>query len=252
MSNQGDRAAWLKAGGSVCARTDIAPQRPYRMVLLGAPGVGKGTQAELISERLHACQLSTGDVFRAASCDGADSLSAALKEAMESMRAGKLVSDDTVIEMVRERSHCLSCRFGFLLDGFPRTVHQAESLGEILDELDVKLDAVLNYTLPIEDVVKRLSGRRTCRSCKTTFHVEGKPPKAEGVCDKCSGELYQRDDDQPESIRTRLQAYAESTAPLAEYYEKKGLLCTISAEGDPETVFGRTTKALQERLGAAM
>ncbi len=214
------------------------------MVLLGAPGVGKGTQAEFLVERLKTCHLSTGDVFRAARSMADGELSPAMETALTYMKSGALVPDETVIDMVRERVMCLKCEYGFLLDGFPRTVQQAEALDELLTAHSLKLDAVLNYDLPMDQVIARLSGRRTCRGCKTTFHVVSKPPQKEGVCDKCGGELYQREDDQPESIRVRLQAYTDSTAPLVNYYQAKGLLKTLSADGSPEEIFARTMVAL--------
>jgi adenylate kinase len=217
------------------------------MILLGAPGIGKGTQAELLCKRFNTCHLSTGDVFRfAKSCGG--ELGPAMQAALGYMQRGELVPDQTVIDMVRERVRCLKCDYGFLLDGFPRTVQQAEALDEMCREHGLVLDAVLNYELPVEEVVGRLSGRRTCKGCKTTFHVKTMPPKVEGKCDKCGGELYQREDDRPESIRVRLKAYEESTAPLKDYYAKTGLLITISAAGTPEQVFDSTVTALGTRV----
>jgi adenylate kinase len=248
MPVNGDRAAWLQGACGQCAMTTPRPSRPYRMVLLGAPGVGKGTQAEFLTAELGACQLSTGDVFRAAKGMDPSQLSPAMKEAFGFMQKGELVPDDTVVAMVAERTGCLECECGFLLDGFPRTVGQAEALDRMLEAKGLALDAVLSYELPTEEVVARLSGRRTCRGCKTTFHVQTKPPKVEGVCDRCGGELYQREDDRPESIRVRLKAYEESTAPLAEYYAKQGLLITVSAQGAPEEIFERTLVLLDERV----
>lgn len=245
--NKCDRNVWLQGGNSVCCREDTPPARPYRLVLLGAPGVGKGTQAEMLSERLQACQLSTGDIFRAAKAADPASLTPAMRDALGYMQRGELVPDDTVIALVRERMTCLQCPYGFLLDGFPRTVHQAEALDEMLQQANLHLDFVLNYELPLDEVVARLSGRRTCRSCKTTYHVVTKPPRKPNVCDKCGGELYQRDDDRPESIRVRLQAYEQSTAPLVEYYSQHGILRTISATGTPLGVFERTMVILNER-----
>lgn len=239
-----DRMSWLKGAGAECEMVASPPERAYRMVLLGAPGVGKGTQAELLCERLKTCHLSTGDVFRAARSMADGDLSPAMETALSYMKSGALVPDETVIDMVRERISCLKCDYGFLLDGFPRTVQQAEALEEILNSQGLELDAVLNYDLPIDQVIARLSGRRTCRGCKTTFHIVSKPPQVEGICDKCGGELYQREDDQPESIRVRLQAYNDSTAPLVSFYQAKGILKTISAEGSPEEIFERTTVAL--------
>lgn len=218
--------------------------RPYRLVLLGAPGVGKGTQAELLCQGLGTCQLSTGDVFRAAKCLQASELSPALKQALEFMRRGELVPDTTVLSMVRERVHCLRCPGGFLLDGFPRTVPQAEALDQLLVQEKLRLDAVLSYELPIDQIVSRLSGRRTCEKCKAVYHVTTRPSKQEGVCDHCGGRLLQREDDRPESVRVRMQAYAHSTAPLIDYYQRKNLLLAIPAEGAPEEIFQRTLAAL--------
>jgi adenylate kinase len=247
MANDGVMQAWLY--GKECVCTEPKPARALHMVLLGAPGVGKGTQAEYLTKKYGAVQLSTGDVFRASKGTDPAALSPAMQDAMVAMKAGKLVSDDTVIAMVRERGACLKSGYGFLLDGFPRTVEQAEALEGMLTDLGVKLDAVLSYELPIDEVVKRLSGRRTCKACKGTAHIIFNPPKQDGVCDKCGGELFQREDDQPESIRVRLEAYDKSTSPLANYYKAKGLLIAISAEGSPEEVFVRGEALLTERLG---
>ncbi|GMU22821.1 MAG: adenylate kinase [Phycisphaerae bacterium] len=246
MSAPANRTAWLQGPQSECETFSPYPERPYRMILLGAPGIGKGTQAELLCKRFHTCHLSTGDVFRAAKC-AEGRLSPAMQDALGYMQRGELVPDETVIEMVRERLTCLRCDYGFLLDGFPRTVPQAEALEAMFKTTGLSLDAVLSFELPIQEVVDRLSGRRTCRSCKTTFHVRTMPPKVEGVCDKCGGELYQREDDRPESIRVRLEAYEASTAPLKDYYAQRGLLFTLSAAGSPQEVFDRTIVSLRER-----
>jgi adenylate kinase len=237
-----DRAAWFKGASVECSTDPTPPQRPFRLVLLGAPGVGKGTQAELISQRLKPCHLSTGDVFRAAKSLPASERTPA--EALARMQRGELVPDDTVINIVRERSRCMTCPSGFLLDGFPRTVRQAEALAALLTQLGVKLDAVLSYDMPLEQVIARLSGRRTCAGCKAVFHVTGRPPKVPDVCDNCGGKLVLRDDDRPESIRVRMQAYQASTAPLADYYQKAGLLVSLSAAGTPEEIYQRTAAAL--------
>ena len=246
MSAPADRTAWLAGEGATCKTYVPYPERPYRMILLGAPGIGKGTQAELLCERLRTCHLSTGDLFRAAK-NRPEEPGPAMKAALGYMQRGELVPDQTVIDMVRERVRCLKCDYGFLLDGFPRTVQQAEALDRMFQEEELVLDAVLNYELPVEEVVERLSGRRTCKGCKTTFHVRTMPPKVEGVCDKCGGELYQREDDRPESIRVRLKAYQESTAPLKDYYAKRGLLITIQAAGTPEQVFEQTIGLLRDK-----
>jgi adenylate kinase len=224
-------------------------ERPYRLVLLGPPGVGKGTQAELLCENLGTCHLSTGDVFRAASCQ--DDPSPALQSALAAMKKGELVSDLTVVEMVRERAGCLRCQGGLLLDGFPRTVAQAESLDELLTQQGVTLDAVVSYELPIAEIVERLSGRRTCSQCKAVYHTKARPPQVEGVCDSCGGTLIQREDDRPEAVRVRMEAYETSTKPLAEYYEKAGKLVRIPADGKPEVIFERTLEALHAAGSAA-
>jgi adenylate kinase len=251
MNAKNDRATWLKGIDGACSIKPPVPSRTWRLVLLGAPGVGKGTQAELIQERLGACQLSTGDVFRAAkSLDPCDR-SPALTEALEFMRRGELVPDTTVLQMVRERVSCLRCHGGFLLDGFPRTVAQAEALSRILAEEKMALDAVLSYELPIEQIVARLSGRRTCAGCKAVYHVTARPPRQEGVCDRCGSQLLQREDDRPESVRVRMETYEKSTAPLAEYYRRQGLLVPVTADGEPEAIFARAMTALNvARLGA--
>ena len=244
MAEQMDRTAWIKGGAAQCVTRPDRPPRAYRLVLLGPPGVGKGTQAELLSESLGACQLSTGDVFRAAKTLHACDISPAMAAALDHMRKGELVPDETVLNLVRERSKCLRCYGGFLLDGFPRTVRQAQALDEILEDLRVQLDAVLSYELPIEKIVSRLSGRRTCSRCKAVFHVESRAPRIEGVCDHCGSTLVLREDDRPEAIRVRMQAYEESTAPLKEFYRQKGSLVCIPAEGSPEEIHCRTASLL--------
>jgi adenylate kinase len=214
-----DRTAWLHDRNTRCEDLPPPRDRPYRLILLGPPGVGKGTQAELLWQALGTCHLSTGDVFRAAQCQ--TELTPALKAALEAMRRGDLVPDAVVVSLVRERAGCLRCRGGFLLDGFPRTLAQAEALEALLTELGVSLDAVLNYHLPVETIVTRLSGRRTCTGCKAVYHVATRPPRIPGICDNCGGELLQREDDRPESIRVRMRAYEECTRPLADYYERQ-------------------------------
>jgi adenylate kinase len=243
MSKPSDRAAWFEAGGSHCEKVTNAGKRPIRLVLLGPPGVGKGTQAELLCRSLGACHLSTGDVFRASECQSEPS--PALKSALDAMHRGELVPDDLVIAMVRERASCLRCGGGFLLDGFPRTVPQAAALDEMLQQQGVKLDGVLNFDLPLAQIVARLSGRRTCPRCGAAFHLTARPPRQEGLCDACGSVLIHREDDLPESIRVRMQAYETSTRPLAEFYRSAGKLLTISAEGTPEETLERCLTALQ-------
>jgi adenylate kinase len=244
MEPKRDRASWLKGPGHACNLPPPKLDRPWRLILLGAPGVGKGTQAEFLRDRLQACQLSTGDVFRAAKCTDECQRSPAINAALEHMKRGELVPDETVLNMVRERSKCLRCRGGFLLDGFPRTVPQAEALDQLLQGMKVKLDGVLSYDLPIPEIVSRLSGRRTCSQCKAVFHITALPPKRNGVCDHCSGDLIQRDDDRPEAVRVRMEAYEKSTAPLIAYYRDRSLLISVPAHGSPEDTYQRTMQAL--------
>jgi len=244
MSEQKVRIAWIQGGAAECKVLPPIPPRVFRLVLLGAPGVGKGTQAELLCERLGTCHLSTGDIFRAAKCLAAEERSPALESALGYMKRGDLVPDQTVLDLVRERTRCVRCHGGFLLDGFPRTVAQAEAFAKIVEQQDIQLDAVLNYELPIEKVVTRLSGRRTCPGCKAVFHVTGRPPRVEGVCDHCGGKLQQREDDRPEAVRVRMEVYEKSTKPLIDFYRKRDLLVTIEAEGTPEEIYQRTLDSL--------
>ncbi len=241
---ENDRATWLHGPGPECSLGPGKTLHPWRFILLGAPGVGKGTQAELLHLRLGACHLSTGDVFRAAAGRATCELSPAMVDSKEYMRRGELVPDSTVWEMVRERSACLHCRGGFILDGFPRTLAQANSLKELLEAENLPLSAVLDYELPLAEVVSRLSGRRTCKECKAVFHVSQQPPHDEGACDHCGGALFQREDDRPEAVTVRMQVYERATAPLIEFYKKHGLLLSIPAHGSPEDIYARTVEAL--------
>ena len=240
-----DRAAWLKGPAYQCNVKHARVMRPFRLVLLGSPGVGKGTQAELLSERLGACHLSTGDVFRAVKSLSSTDRSPAMAAALEYMQRGDLVPDATVLEIIRERVACLRCESGFLLDGFPRTVAQAEALQAILASEKIKLDAVVNYELPLDEIVARISGRRTCKKCKAVFHVTALPPKQADLCDKCGGALIQRDDDRPVAVRVRMSVYEKSTAPLVEFYRQRGLLTPVAATGAPEEILARSLKILQ-------
>lgn len=245
--NTKDRVAWLQGPSAQCENAPSSTRIPWRLVLLGPPGVGKGTQADLLSQRLGACHLSTGDVFRAAGSRSDCEQSPAMREALRYMRRGELVPDSTVWEMVKERSECLHCGGGFLLDGFPRTLGQAESLQQLLDRESLGLTAVLNYELPVSEIVARLGGRRTCQKCKAVFHVTERPPKVEGQCDRCGGKLFQREDDQPESINVRMEAYDRSTAPLIEFYQKSGLLVRVAASGAPDEILQITLSDLKSR-----
>jgi len=247
VNQKNDRGTWFHGASTVCSVVPAAVESPYRFVLLGAPGVGKGTQALLLSQRLGACHLSTGDVFRAAGARAECEHTPAMKEAFAYMRRGSLVPDATVWGIVRERSACLHCRGGFILDGFPRTLDQAISLKGFMETENLGLNAVVNYELPVDEIVARLSGRRVCRDCKAVFHVTGQPPTTEGQCDRCGGALYQREDDLPESIAVRLDAYQRATAPLIEFYAELKLLTSVAATGSPEAICERTMAALETR-----
>ncbi len=236
-----DRTTWLKGGGARCT---MPPRRPldkaWHLILLGAPGVGKGTQAEMLSERLACCHLSTGDIFRAAKYFDEQAQSPAIQSAVGYMKRGELVPDETVLQLIHERLRCLHCSGGFLLDGFPRTVAQAKDLETLFNEEHVALTAVFNYELPLDKIVARISGRRVCSKCKSVFHIVARKPQAEGICDQCGGALVQREDDRPEAVAVRMKTYEESTRPLVKFYRMRGLLITINAEGSPEEIYRRT------------
>ncbi len=247
MIAKNSRSAWLKGGQARCVIKPKPAGFPQRLVLLGAPGVGKGTQAELLAARLGACHLSTGDIFRAAKTIDEGERTPTMTSALEYMQRGDLVPDEIVFGLIKERVNCFLCGSGFLLDGFPRTLAQAEALHKGLAKHHIPLEAVLNYDLPLEKIISRLSGRRTCPNCKAVYHVEMRPPKVDGVCDVCGSALYQREDDRPESVRVRMEVYEKSTVPLTEFYRRQKLLISISAEGTPKEIFNRTMAALKKR-----
>ncbi len=212
-----------------------------RMILLGPPGAGKGTQAKDLVNKYGIPQISTGDILRK---NLAEKTPLGL-EAKKYMDKGELVPDSVVVGIVKERLKESDCAKGYILDGFPRTVPQAQELDKALADMGTPLDKVLSIEVPDEELVKRLSGRRTCRSCQEGFHVMFKKPKVEGKCDKCGGELYQRDDDKEESIKNRLKVYQSSTSPLIDYYKAKGLLRDVNGVGDMKEILGRMVKALE-------
>lgn len=252
MSPQKDRVAWLQGTSAQCEDVAANGLTPWRLVLLGAPGVGKGTQADLLSQRLGACHLSTGDVFRAAGSRRECEQSPAMLEALEYMRRGALVPDSTVWEMLLERLGCLRCGRGFILDGFPRTLGQAESLKQLLVGERLTLTAVVNYELSACEIVTRIGERRTCEECKAVFHMTERPPRVAGRCDHCEGRLFQREDDRPESIQVRLDAYERSTAPLIDFYKKAGLLVRVAASGAPGEILEITLTDLKSRRAAQL
>ena len=210
-----------------------------RVLLMGAPGAGKGTQAKLLEERTKAVHVSTGDMLRAAV--GADT--ALGHEARSYMDRGLLVPDDVMIGLIAERLAATDCGPGFILDGFPRTVPQARALDTLLKTTGQSLDAVLHIALPQEVAVERLAGRRLCRGCGTIFQT-GQGGPANGRCARCGGALIQRDDDREDTVRRRMEVYAQETAPVFEHYRNAGLLREVSGTGTPEDVFGRLLKSL--------
>ncbi len=212
-----------------------------RIVFLGAPGAGKGTQADRIAAQVGAPKISTGDLLRAA----VKNQTALGLQAKSFMDQGKLVPDSVVIGMVKEKLEEPTCAKGFILDGFPRTVAQGEELGRVLEAKGLKLDRVVNFIVPSADIVRRLSGRRSCPSCQAVYHVEFTPPKKTDVCDRCSGALVQRSDDKRDTIEARLKVYEEQTAPLIQYYRQRGLLVDLEGAGPVDAV----VKRLQQVLG---
>lgn len=211
------------------------------LILLGPPGAGKGTQAKRLTDEYQIPQISTGDMLREAVKAGSP-MGIKAKSFMDS---GKLVPDEVVVGIVEERIQKEDCRKGFMLDGFPRTTSQADSLAVMLDKLGRKIDHVVGIQLDDEELVARLTGRRTCRRCMTPFHVKFSPPERPGICDKCGCELYQRDDDMEEPIRARLKTYADQTEPLISYYEQRGLLRPVDGLGTVDEIFSRIKQALR-------
>ena len=194
-----------------------------RIIMLGAPGAGKGTQAKKIADLCNIPHISTGDIFRANIKEGTE----LGKKAKSYMDAGALVPDELVCDLVVDRIQQDDCTNGYILDGFPRTIPQAEALTNALNAIEQKLAHALNFDVPDENIIKRMAGRRSCVGCGATYHVEFNPPKVEGACDVCGEELILRDDDKPETVKNRLNIYHKETEPLIEYYEKQGLVSTI-------------------------
>lgn len=213
-----------------------------RTILLGPPGAGKGTQAVMIAEKYNVPHISTGDIFRENIKKGTE----LGKRAQEYMNKGELVPDDLVIEIATTRLLADDCKNGFLLDGFPRTVHQAEKLDEFLSAHGQKLDKVLDIDVEKEELMTRLTGRRVCKVCGASFHVTNIPPKKDGICDACGGQLFQRADDTVETVKNRIEVYNQQTMPLVDYYEKAGNIAHIDGAMGLESVFTDITKALGE------
>ena len=213
-----------------------------RTVLLGPPGAGKGTQAVRIVEKYNVPHISTGDIFRENIKNGTE----LGKKAQEYMNKGELVPDDLVIEIATTRLLADDCKEGFLLDGFPRTVYQAEKLDAFLEEHGMKLDKVIDIEVEKEELITRLTGRRVCKSCGASFHVVNIPPKTEGICDNCGGELFQRADDTIETVENRIEVYIEQTMPLVDYYKKADNIVEIDGALPLDTVFDAIVEAIGE------
>lgn len=211
-----------------------------RLVLLGAPGAGKGTQAKKLIEKYGIPQISTGDILRKAVADGTP----LGKEAKLVMDKGGLVPDSVVIGLVKERLAQDDCKKGYILDGFPRTTPQAEALDKVLAGMNAPLDTALSVDVDMDILMKRLTGRRTCKGCQQMYNIHFGPPKKEGVCDKCGGELFQRADDKEETIKNRLDVYEKSTAPLMGYYAKKNILKSVHGMGSVDDIFNKVCKIL--------
>ncbi|MEX5212627.1 MAG: adenylate kinase [Nitrospiraceae bacterium] len=215
-----------------------------RVVFLGAPGVGKGTQADRIAAQSNQPKISTGDLLR----EAVKKQTALGVQAKSYMDRGALVPDDVVIGMVREKLGEPVCKRGFILDGFPRTVAQGEALQRLLEDKGMALDRVVNFSVPVGEIVKRLSGRRSCGKCQAVYHVDFSPPRVAEICDRCGAALIQRNDDKPETVDARLRVYEEQTAPLIQYYQGKHLLADLDGSGSVEAVSDR----LQRVLGPLM
>ena len=211
-----------------------------KIIMLGAPGAGKGTQAKMISEKYHLPHISTGDIFRANIRNGTE----LGKEAMGYMDKGLLVPDELTVRILLDRVAKEDCKNGYILDGFPRNIPQAEVLDKELTRLGDKIDIVIDMEVPDESIIKRMTGRRACTSCGATYHIVNVPPKKEGVCDKCGEELILRDDDREETVKKRLNIYHEQTQPLIDFYGKKGILKTVDGTREMHEVFGAIVEIL--------
>ena len=250
MNATRDRIAWLLGGEARCLTPPLVPSHPRRIVLLGPPGIGKGTQAALLGAALGACYLSTGEVLRTALPKPSLPPGPAMRTALNYARRGDTVPEDILLELINERCRCLTCAGGFILDGFPRTMLQAEALDRLLETNELSLDAVVLYDLPAAKIVPRLLGRRICPTCQRIYHVKTRPPQVAGVCDDCQGKLEQRRDDRIDSIRLMQGTYAMSPQPLIRHYQNRGLLVIVPAHGTPEEIFMRTIDAFKHAAAA--
>ena len=213
------------------------------IILMGPPGAGKGTQAEKLTKEFALIHVSTGDIFRNAVKEGTEMG----KKAKEYMDKGELVPDEIVLGIVKERLSKPDCKAGVLLDGFPRTIEQAEALDEVLEDLKMNIDAVINIDVSEEELIARLTGRRVCRNCGATYHIKFNPPKVRNICDHCSGELYQRSDDTIDTVKERLNIYNKQTLPMVDYYERKGMYKSADGSREIDQVFADIAAYLQNK-----
>ena len=213
-----------------------------KIIMLGAPGAGKGTQAKMIADKYQIPHISTGDIFRSNIKEGTE----LGKEAKTYMDKGLLVPDELTVKILLDRVAKDDCKNGYVLDGFPRTIPQAEVLDEALAKLNDKIDYAIDVDVPDENIIRRMSGRRACLACGATYHIEHIPPKTEGICDRCGKELVQRDDEKEETVMYRLNVYHEQTQPLIDFYTKKGILKTVDGTVDMKDVFAAIVKILGE------
>lgn len=213
-----------------------------KIIMLGAPGAGKGTQAQKISEKYHIPHISTGNIFRA----NIKAETVLGKQAKSFIDQGLLVPDDLVVDLVTDRLKQEDCNNGYILDGFPRTIPQAEALDAALIKIEETIDYALDVDVPDPFIIERMAGRRACLDCGATYHLVSMPPKSEGICDRCGKKLVLRDDDQPETVNQRLKVYHEQTKPLILYYQSKGILHSVDGTKDLDEVFGQIVKVLGE------
>ncbi|MDE6748811.1 MAG: adenylate kinase [Lachnospiraceae bacterium] len=211
-----------------------------KIIMLGAPGAGKGTQAQMIADKYDIPHISTGDIFRENVKKGTE----LGMEAKKYMDHGLLVPDELTVKILLDRVAQADCKNGYVLDGFPRTIPQAEVLDKAITELGEKIDYAINVDVPDENIIRRMSGRRACLACGATYHIEHIPPKKEGICDKCGKELVQRDDDKEETVKNRLDVYHKQTQPLIDFYTKQGVLRTVDGTMDMKDVFTAITTLL--------
>ncbi|HVZ63591.1 MAG TPA: nucleoside monophosphate kinase [Lacunisphaera sp.] len=246
MKSPRDHTAWLLGGTATCRLPPLRPLHPRRIVLLGPPGIGKGTQAKLLTAAVGACYISTGEVIRTGRSNSNYASQPALRLALTYARRGESVPEEALLAIVNDRCRCLRCPGGFILDGFPRTLRHAEALELLLAEQGLALDAVIRYELSAAEIVPRLLGRRVCPNCQEIYHVRDRPPRTAGRCDECDAALVQRREDRIDSIRLMQGTYAMSPQPLIRFYRERGLLVNVPAHGTPEEVFHRTIEALRQ------